>query len=144
MIFSSKQQNNWCKCSFEVSKRDNPILSSPKLKIIIQEMRFIKSFAIIVTFNIICFVMMLRGMMMVWLVIQWFIQLNFQANQNQRQQFYNFTKIQNYSVGNNILLNRLSHLNNIIPLTMTNDSYLTYKIKCKRLFLTMTSWKKPM
>ena len=68
-----------------------------------------------------------------------FIQLNFQANQNQRQQFYNFTKIQNYSVGNNILLNRLSHLNNIIPLTMTNDSYLTYKIKCKRLFLTMTS-----
>ena len=66
-----------------------------------------------------------------------FIQLNFQANLNQRQQFHNVIKIQNYNVGNNILLNRLSHLNNIIPLTMTNDSYLTYKIKCKKLLLTM-------
>ena len=65
-----------------------------------------------------------------------FIQLNFQANINQSLQHHNFLKIQNYSVGSNILLNRMCSLNNIIPHKMTNESYLTYKIKCKNLFLT--------
>ena len=64
-----------------------------------------------------------------------FVQLNFQANLNQRLQHHNFLKLQNYSVGSNILLNRLCSLNNLIPQSMTNDSFLTYKIKCKKLFL---------
>ena len=65
-----------------------------------------------------------------------FIQLNFQANLNQRLQSHNFIKSQNYSVGSNILLNRLCCLNNVIPQTWTSESYLSYKLKCKKLFLT--------
>ena len=68
-----------------------------------------------------------------------FIQLNFQANLNQRLQHHNFIKMQNYSVGSNILLNRMCSLNNTIPQSMTNESYLTYKLKCKNLFLTTTT-----
>ena len=64
-----------------------------------------------------------------------FVQLNFQANLNQRLQHHNFVRKQNYNVGNNILLNRLCCLNNQIKQSMTNESYLTYKIKCKELFL---------
>ena len=64
-----------------------------------------------------------------------FIQLNFQANLNQRQQYHSFVRIQNYTIGNNILLNRMSCLNNTTTHSMTNESYLSYKIKCKELFL---------
>ena len=65
-----------------------------------------------------------------------FIGLNFQANLNQRLQYYNFIKRQNYSVGSNILLNRLCCLNNEILQSMTDETYLSYKIKCKKLFLS--------
>ena len=41
-----------------------------------------------------------------------FIQLNFQPNFNRKLQHHNFLKVQNYSVGNNILLNRMFCLNN--------------------------------
>ena len=68
-------------------------------------------------------------------VIKDSVQLNFQANLNQRQLHHNFIKMQNYSVGNNILLNRLCSLNNEIPKTMTDDSYNTFKVKCKKQFL---------
>ena len=64
-----------------------------------------------------------------------FVHLNFQANHNLRQQHYNFVKIQNYSVGKNILLNRMCSLNNEILKTMTDGSFLTYKLKCKNLYL---------
>ena len=64
-----------------------------------------------------------------------FVHLNFQANLNQRLQYHNFLKIQNYAVGSNILLNRMCTLNNKIPKDMTNGSYTTYKLKCKELFL---------
>ena len=64
-----------------------------------------------------------------------FMFLNFQANLNQRLQYHNFLKIQNYNVGNNILLNRLCSLNNKINISLTNGSYLTYKLKCKEIFL---------
>ena len=37
-----------------------------------------------------------------------FMHLNFQANLNQRLQHHTFMKIQNYNVGNNILLNRIT------------------------------------
>ena len=64
------------------------------------------------------------------------IQMNFLANLNERQVHHNFIKMQNYSMGNNILLNRLCILNNEIPKLMTNDSYDTFKVKCKKQFLT--------
>ena len=64
-----------------------------------------------------------------------FIHLNFQANLNQRLQYHTFIKTQNYNVGNNILLNRMYSLNNTIPKSMTDDSYLTFKLKCKEMFL---------
>ena len=64
-----------------------------------------------------------------------FMHLNFQANLNQRLQHHTFLKMQNYSVGHNILLNRMCSLNNTIPKSMTNLSYLSYKLKCKELFL---------
>ena len=64
-----------------------------------------------------------------------FIQLNFQANLNQRQHYHTFVKNQNYRVGSNILLNRLCCLNNTISKSMTDENYLTYKLKCKDLFL---------
>ena len=64
-----------------------------------------------------------------------FVHLNFQANLNQRLQYHTFLKRQNYTVGNNILLNRMCTLNNTIPKDMTNGSYTTYKLKCKELFL---------
>ena len=64
-----------------------------------------------------------------------FIHLNFQANQNQRLQHHAFLRRQNYNVGNNILLNRMCNLNNNILKSMTNQSYLTYKLKCKEMFL---------
>ena len=70
-----------------------------------------------------------------------FIGLNFQANLNQRLQYHNFIKRQNYSVGSNILLNRLCCLNNEILQSMTDETYLSYKIKCKKLFLsTQNEW----
>ena len=65
-----------------------------------------------------------------------FMHLNFQANLNQRNQHHTFLKTQNYNVGNNILLNRMCILNNTIPKSWTDLSYLTYKLKCKDLFLT--------
>ena len=64
-----------------------------------------------------------------------FVHLNFQANLNQRLQHHKFLKMQNYSVGNNILLNRMCSLNNTILKSMTDVSYLSYKLKCKELFL---------
>ena len=64
-----------------------------------------------------------------------FIHLNFQANLNQRQQYHTFIKTQNYNVGNNILLNRMHSLNNTITKSMTDESYLTFKLKCKEMFL---------
>ena len=83
-----------------------------------------------------------------WLQI-WFghlfsinVHLNFQANLNQRLQYHNFLKIQNYAVGSNILLNRMCTLNNKIPKDMTNGSYTTYKLKCKELFLKI--WRQTL
>ena len=60
---------------------------------------------------------------------------NFQANLNQRLRHHTFIKMQNYNVGNNILLNRMCSLNGTIAKTMMECSYLTFKIKCKELFL---------
>ena len=64
-----------------------------------------------------------------------FMHLNFQANLNQRLSHHTFVKTQNYTVGNNILLNRMQCLNNTITKAMTDESFTSYKLKCKELFL---------
>ena len=64
-----------------------------------------------------------------------FVQLNFQLNQNQRVHHANFFSRQNYDSGKNILLNRLSHLNDKIEKSWLEQSLATFKVKCKLLFL---------
>ena len=64
-----------------------------------------------------------------------FMHMNFQANTNQRLQYHTFIETQNYNVGNNILLNRMCSLNNTITKSMTDGSYISYKLKCKEMFL---------
>ena len=64
-----------------------------------------------------------------------FMHLNFQANLNPRLQHHSFLRRQNYIVGDNILLNRMCNLNSSILKCMTNQSYLSYKLKCKEMFL---------
>ena len=66
---------------------------------------------------------------------QEFLNLNFQLNQNPRIQHANFFNRSNYESGKNILLNRLSHLNNKIPKDWLELSLDTFKVKCKTLFL---------
>ena len=67
-----------------------------------------------------------------------FINMNFQLNQNPRIKHANFFMRQNYNIGNNILLNRLTHLNDKIEKSWLEQSLNTFKIKCKRLFLQST------
>ena len=43
--------------------------------------------------------------------------------------------ILNYKVGRNILVNRFKYLNNKINYSWLNDSYNTFKVKCKQLLL---------
>ena len=64
-----------------------------------------------------------------------FIQMNVQYNQNQRINHANFFLRQNYESGKNILLNRLSHLNDKIEKSWRDQSLNTFKVKCKKLLL---------
>ena len=64
-----------------------------------------------------------------------FMHMNFQFNQNPRIKHANFFTRQNYHIGQNILLNRLAHLNDKIERTWLDQSLNTFKIKCKQLFL---------
>ena len=48
----------------------------------------------------------------------------------------NFFIRQNYESGKNILLNRLSHLNDKIEKLWLEQSLNTLKVKCKALFFT--------
>ena len=72
---------------------------------------------------------------------QEFINLNFQLNLNPRLNHSNFFNRQNYEIGNNILLNRLSHLNNKIEKSWLELRLDSFKVKCKQLFLKTTEWK---
>ena len=65
-----------------------------------------------------------------------FMNLNFQLNDNQRSTKISFHRMQSYDVGKNILINRLSELNNKIEKSWLNLSWNSYKVKCKELFLT--------
>ena len=65
-----------------------------------------------------------------------FVNLNFQLNQNPRIKHANFFTRQNYDTEKNIMLNRLSHLNDKILKSWLDLSLDTFKVKCKELFLT--------
>ena len=63
------------------------------------------------------------------------IDLNFNIAINERHQLFNCLKSNKHKVGLNSLANRYSDINNLIPLSWLNLSKLTYKLKCKELFL---------
>ena len=62
------------------------------------------------------------------------VDLNFQQIFNQRNTTLNFVNSSNYKVGQNILCNRLTCLNNKIEQNWLNISKESFKIKCKNLF----------
>ena len=61
--------------------------------------------------------------------------LFFSQHFNQRNQTIKFFNTANYKVGNNLLTNRFVLLNGKIELSWLNDSFNSYKIKCKTKFL---------
>ena len=65
-----------------------------------------------------------------------FLQLNFQLNHNARLPRMNFLKRQRFDVGKNVLLNRMSCLNNMIEKSWLDLGLNSYKLKCKGLFLS--------
>ena len=64
------------------------------------------------------------------------VDLNYQQNFNDRQKFVQITDESVTRIGKNILVNRLSVLSNKIEYDWLNSSLDTYKIKCKKLFLS--------
>ena len=61
--------------------------------------------------------------------------LNYNQILTSRQTKFISTKTNKRKVGINAIANRLSTLNNKIPLTWLNLSYVTYKLHCKKEFL---------
>ena len=68
------------------------------------------------------------------------LDLNIQMINTRRQKFFEVQNHSVYKVGNNILSNRLSCLNKKIELDMLNLPFNSYKILCKKMFL---SWILP-
>ena len=63
------------------------------------------------------------------------VSLNDQQNFNGRNEHIQIFKKSNYRVGNNLLVNRFHNLNNKIEYSWFNDSFESFKIKCKNIFL---------
>ena len=63
------------------------------------------------------------------------ISLNHQQVSNGRNEKFQVFNISNYKVGQNLLVNRFKSLNNKIQFSWFNDSYNTFKLKCKVLLL---------
>ena len=63
------------------------------------------------------------------------ISLNIQQQFNGRNDHIQIYNISNYKVGRNLLCNRFKSLNNKIKFTWFNDSFNTFKVKCKQLLL---------
>ena len=63
------------------------------------------------------------------------VSLNDQQTFNGRNEHIHIYKKLNYKVGQNFLVNRFQPLNDKIKYTWFNDSFDSYKIKCKNLFL---------
>lgn len=65
------------------------------------------------------------------------IHLNFDQINTTRQTKFMTSMNKNHSVGNNILINKFHHLNNEIDLDWLNKSLVTFKILCKKQFLSI-------
>ena len=63
------------------------------------------------------------------------LDIFFNQQFNQREINVKFFNNSNYRVGNNALANRFTILNGKIELAWLNESYNSYKIKCKIKFL---------
>ena len=64
------------------------------------------------------------------------VSLNLQQNFNGRNQHFQIFNVANYKVGRNILTNRFLPLNNKIEFSWFNESFETFKVKCKLLLLS--------
>ena len=64
-----------------------------------------------------------------------FSALNFNQILTSRQTRFITSRNNKTKVGLNCLANRFFALNNLIPLAWLNESYLTYKVKCKNVFI---------
>ena len=64
-----------------------------------------------------------------------FVHLNQNQILTSRQTNFKTIKSNSFKVGINSLSNRLSHINNQIPLSWLNMSMDTFKVHCKKLFL---------
>jgi hypothetical protein len=69
--------------------------------------------------------------------MEW-LMLNFQQILTSRQTNFEFIRTNHYRVGQNILINRLSTINRLIPLEWVNLSKSLFKINCKNKFLSIT------
>ena len=63
------------------------------------------------------------------------VHLHFNQQFNNRNTMVKFTNTSNYKIGNNLLSNRFTMLNGKIELSMLNDSFESFKVKCKTKFL---------
>ena len=64
------------------------------------------------------------------------IDMSLQQNFNARQMMVRVTDVSNIKVGKNILMNRLTVINNEIDYNWLNLSLISYKLKYKSLFLS--------
>ena len=62
-------------------------------------------------------------------------QLFFNQNFNQRNNRANFRDLSKRKIGKNLITNRLTILNNKIPYDWLNVNIVSFKLKCKELFL---------
>ena len=63
------------------------------------------------------------------------VSLNTQQYFNGRNNKFQVFNMSNYKVGRNLLVNRFKSLNNKIDYLWFNESFNSFKIKCKTLFL---------
>ena len=68
-------------------------------------------------------------------VDEW-IHLNFNQMCTSRETMFLTNRAHNSRVGMNCMTNRYFHLNNRIPLSWLNKPFNSYKIECKKLFLS--------
>ena len=67
-------------------------------------------------------------------VNEW-VHLNFNQILTTRQHNFEISRDYNLRVGLNAIANRLKSINGQIPLTWLNQSYVQYKLECKKKFL---------
>ena len=66
------------------------------------------------------------------------IDLNFRQITNARKGTLSFIKNNNFKVGLNVICNRFSVINNKIENEWMSESYDSFKVQCKQIFLNTT------